>query len=75
MGVYQDQVVLDLDYAEDSDAGTDMNVVMNDNGDFIEIQGTAEGAAFSMEQLIEMSEYAKKGIDQLIRYQQDALNG
>ncbi|MFC1665493.1 ribonuclease PH [Pseudomonadota bacterium] len=74
VGIYKDQVILDLDYAEDSGAETDMNVVMNGEGDFIEIQGTAEGAAFSMEQLMKMTAYAKKGIDQLIQHQQDALN-
>jgi len=73
VGIYQNQVVLDLDYAEDSTAETDMNVVMNDNGEFIEIQGTAEGSAFSMEQLIQMTEYGNKGIDQLIQHQLEAL--
>lgn len=74
VGIYQNQVVLDLDYAEDSTAETDMNVVMNENGEFIEIQGTAEGAVFSMEQLIQMTEYGKKGIKQLIQHQHEALN-
>ena len=54
VGIYQDTAVLDLDYAEDSRAQTDMNVVMNDSGGFIEVQGTAEGAAFSQEELGEM---------------------
>lgn len=73
VGIYQGQVVLDLDYAEDSGAETDMNVVMNSEGDFIEIQGTAEREAFSMEQLIQMTEYAKQGISQLIQHQHDTL--
>ena len=74
VGIFQDQVVLDLDYAEDSGAETDMNVVMNGEGNFVEIQGTAEGTAFSMQQLLDMTEYAKQGIGQLFRHQQDALS-
>lgn len=72
-GVYDNQVVLDLDYAEDSTAETDMNFVMNDSGDFVEVQGTAEGAAFSLRQLVEMSEYAEQGIRQLIEHQRQSL--
>jgi ribonuclease PH len=56
--------VLDLDYAEDSEAETDMNVVMNDAGAFIELQGTAEGHAFRIEELQAMLELARTGIDQ-----------
>ncbi len=69
VGIYQDTVVLDLDYAEDSRAQTDMNVVMNDSGGFIEVQGTAEGAAFSQEELGEMMRLANNGIADLLRVQ------
>ena len=62
VGIYQGVPVLDLDYAEDSNAETDMNVVMNENGQFIEIQGTAEGETFSMDEMIAMTELAKEGI-------------
>jgi ribonuclease PH len=72
-GVYNNQIVLDLDYAEDSTAHTDMNFVMNESGDFIEVQGTAEGVAFSLRQLVEMSEYAEQGIRQLIEHQRQSL--
>jgi ribonuclease PH len=65
--------VLDLDYAEDSNAETDMNVVMNDAAAFIEIQGTAEGHAFRKEELDAMLELAGLGIKQLLEKQQEAL--
>lgn len=73
VGIYQDTEVLDLDYAEDSRAQTDMNVVMNDSGGFIEVQGTAEGAAFSQEELGEMMRLANNGIADLLRVQGMAL--
>jgi ribonuclease PH len=73
VGIYQGMPVLDLDYAEDSNAETDMNVVMNDKGEFIEVQGTAEGHPFNQEELNTMLDYARKGIDNLIRHQQEAL--
>ncbi len=73
VGIYQGTPVLDLDYAEDSTAETDMNVVMNDAGAFVEIQGTAEGHAFRMDELLAMIELAKSGIGELIRAQQAAL--
>lgn len=69
VGICQDTAVLDLDYAEDSRAQTDMNVVMNDSGGFIEVQGTAEGAAFSQEELGEMMRLANNGIADLLRVQ------
>ncbi len=72
-GIYNNQVVLDLDYVEDSTAGTDMNFVMNEAGRFIEIQGTAEGEAFCMHELVTMSEYAERGIRELIDMQRNAL--
>jgi len=74
VGIYQGAPVLDLDYAEDSNAETDMNVVMNDAGAFIEVQGTAEGHAFRMEELQAMLELAKGGIADLIGHQRAALD-
>ena len=73
VGIYQGAPVLDLDYAEDAEAETDMNVVMNDAGAFIEIQGTAEGHAFRMEELQAMLELARTGIGELLRKQREAL--
>jgi len=73
VGIFNDNPVLDLDYAEDSNAETDMNVVMNDQAQFIEVQGTAEGHAFSQEELNTMLDYAKKGIAELIDHQKAAL--
>ncbi len=73
VGIYQGVPVLDLDYAEDSNAETDMNVVMNDAGAFIEVQGTAEGHAFRMDELDAMLGLARGGIDELIAKQREAL--
>ena len=73
VGVYKGVPVLDLDYAEDSNAETDMNVVMNGQGGFIEVQGTAEAAPFSTDELNEMLELAKRGIADLVRVQNMAL--
>jgi ribonuclease PH len=64
---------LDLDYAEDIDADTDMNVVMDDRQRFVEVQGTAEAQSFSMEELLGMLGLARKGIAQLIELQKAAL--
>lgn len=74
VGIYQGTPVMDLDYAEDSSCETDMNIVMNDEGGFIEIQGTAEGAAFSPDELNAMLDLGKQAIDQLIEKQREALN-
>ncbi len=74
VGIYEGTPVLDLDYPEDSNAETDMNVVMNDGGAFIEVQGTAEGHAFRREELDAMLALAEKGIKELIDYQAEALN-
>jgi ribonuclease PH len=74
VGVYQGQPVLDLDYAEDSQCDTDMNVVMDGKGGFIELQGTAEGEAFSREHLNALLGLAGKGIDELLALQQNALD-
>ena len=73
VGIFQGAPVLDLDYAEDSEAETDMNVVMNDAGAFVEIQGTAEGHAFRLEELQAMLELARGGIAELLRKQREAL--
>ncbi|MCK5359589.1 MAG: ribonuclease PH [Gammaproteobacteria bacterium] len=75
VGIYQGVPVLDLDYAEDSNAETDMNVVMDETGEFIEIQGTAEGKTFSMDEMIAMTELAKNGIAEIIIHQKQALEG
>ncbi|TBR37935.1 ribonuclease PH [Marinomonas agarivorans] len=75
VGVYQGEPVLDLDYPEDSAAETDMNVIMNDKGGFIEVQGTAEGAAFSDEQMAGMLTVARKGISEIMEVQKAALFG
>lgn len=73
VGVYQGVPVLDLDYAEDSQCDTDMNVVMDGNGGFIELQGTAEGAAFSRAHLNALLGLAEQGIAELLALQQEAL--
>jgi ribonuclease PH len=73
VGIYEGVPVLDLDYAEDSTAETDMNVVMNDAGHFIEVQGTAEGHAFRRDELDSMLDLAEKGISELITEQKAAL--
>ena len=75
VGVYQGQAVLDLDYAEDSRANTDMNVVMDGSMHLIEIQGTAESTPFSRGQLTEMVDLAEQGIRQLFELQNSALSG
>ncbi len=73
VGIYEGVPVLDLDYAEDSNAETDMNVVMNDAGAFIEIQGTAEGHAFRRDELSNMLELADQGIQSLLEKQRNAI--
>jgi ribonuclease PH len=75
VGIFGDAPVLDLDYPEDSSAETDMNVVMNDGGAFIELQGTAEGHAFRRDELDEMLNLAEQGIRSLMQFQEEALNG
>ena len=75
VGIYRGETVLDLDYAEDSEAETDMNVVMNDASGFIEIQGTAEGHAFRRAELDAMLELARRGIGTLVELQRVALAG
>ncbi len=75
VGIFEGTPVLDLDYAEDSNAETDMNVVMNDGGAFIEVQGTAEGHAFRRDEMDAMLDLAAKGITELIGHQREALAG
>jgi ribonuclease PH len=74
VGVYQGEPVLDLDYAEDASCDTDMNVVMNDGGGFIEVQGTAEGHAFRRGELDALLDLAQKGIADLVIAQRAALS-
>ncbi len=73
VGIYEGTPVLDLDYVEDSACDTDMNVVMLGNGHFVEVQGTAEGHAFSREEMDTLLELAKNGIEQLIEMQRTTL--
>jgi ribonuclease PH len=73
VGIYRGVPVLDLDYAEDAEAETDMNVVMNDAGAFVEVQGTAEGHAFRRVELDRLLDLASAGIATLIGLQREAL--
>jgi len=73
-GVYKGTPILDLDYAEDSNAETDMNFVMDESGHFIEIQGTAEAEPFSLEEMQAMTTLAQSGIESLIDAQRKALD-
>ncbi len=73
VGVVDDQVVCDLDYKEDSRAAVDMNLVMTDAGEFVEVQGSAEGKTFSPEQLQEMLEQGRTAIDGIFAAQKAAL--
>jgi ribonuclease PH len=73
VGIYKGVPVLDLDYAEDCEAGTDMNVVMDHHEHFVEVQGTAEGHPFSADEMAAMLELARKGIDELLKLQTEVL--
>jgi ribonuclease PH len=73
VGVYRGTPVLDLDYLEDSQCDTDMNVVMTESGGIVEVQGTAEGAPFTRAQMDSMIDLAADGIRQLIEHQRTAL--
>lgn len=73
VGIYNGVPVLDLDYAEDANCECDMNVVMNEAGGFIEVQGTAEGHAFRRDELSQLLDLATAGIQQLHKLQQEAL--
>jgi len=74
VGIFGDTPVLDLDYDEDSTAETDLNVVMNDGGAYIELQGTAEGHAFRRSELGRMLDLADRGVRELMRLQREALD-
>lgn len=74
VGIYKGIVVVDLDYQEDSTAETDMNVIMTEQGEFVEVQGTAEGKPFNANELNGMLELAKQSIKQLITMQRQALD-
>lgn len=75
VGVYRGVPVLDLDYPEDSAADTDMNVIMAENGSFIEVQGTAEGAPFERTELDALLDLASAGVSDLVALQRQALAG
>ncbi|RME42124.1 MAG: ribonuclease PH [Chloroflexi bacterium] len=72
-GVVQDEILLDLDYQEDYEAAVDFNVVMTDQGDLVEVQGTAEGKPFSPQEMNELVRISWKGIQELLAIQQEAL--
>ena len=74
VGIVEGEAVCDLEYIEDSNAETDMNVVMTDDGRIIEVQGTAEGEPFSHDELLKLLELAKNGITTIIEAQKQALN-
>jgi ribonuclease PH len=74
VGIYRGTPVLDLDYEEDSEAETDMNIVMNDAGRFVEVQGTAEGHAFTDDEFQAMIGLARSGIDEILAAQDEALS-
>ncbi len=74
-GIYGGTPVLDLDYAEDSNCGTDANFVMTGNGGIVEVQGTAEGAPFSEEELTTLLRLARAGIGDLVAMQKAAIRG
>ena len=75
VGIYNGTPVLDLDYAEDSEAETDMNVVMNEAGRYVEVQGTAEGHAFTREEFDQLMDLAAAGVQQIIDAQNAAIAG
>ena len=74
VGIFKGYAVLDLDYDEDSNAETDMNIVMTESGGFIEVQGTGEDGDFSHDQLLEMLALGKSGIEELVAKQKQALS-
>jgi ribonuclease PH len=74
LGKVNGEILLDLDYQEDSNAETDMNFIMNDEGNFIEIQGTAEKGAFSQDELNKMIVLATEGVNSIIEIQKEVLN-
>ena len=74
VGIYDGVPIIDLDYSEDSVAETDMNIVMNDMGHYVEIQGTAEGHAFSASELATMLELAETGIKEFLEIQRKYIS-
>jgi ribonuclease PH len=74
VGIYQGTPVLDLDYVEDSACDTDMNVVMTGAGHFVEVQGTAEGVAFTRAEMDQLLALAEKGVGELMVLQQQSLS-
>jgi ribonuclease PH len=75
VGIYENEIALDLDYIEDSNCMVDMNVVMTGNGNFVEVQGTAEGKSFSRQTMNAMLDSAEKGIRELFAKQKELLGG
>ena len=75
VGIYRGRTVLDLDYAEDHEAEADVNVVMNEMGAFVEVQGTAEGHAFRRDEFDAMLDLAGLGVSRLLGFQREALAG
>ena len=73
LGVKDGEVLIDLDYAEDSNCDTDMNIVMTAQGKFVEIQGTAEGEPFSKDEMNNIIQLAEQGIAKIIHIQKDVL--
>jgi len=73
VGLLDNELLLDLNYQEDSRADADLNIVMNSEGDYIEVQGTGEGAVFSREELDQMLDLASRGIQELIKHQVDHI--
>ncbi|MDB4136500.1 ribonuclease PH, partial [Burkholderiaceae bacterium] len=73
VGIVEGTPLLDLEYTEDSACDTDMNVVMTAAGHFVEVQGTAEGAAFSRAEMNQLLDLAEKGINELVAMQRQAL--
>ena len=74
VGIFENELILDLNYQEDSNAQCDVNIVMNDNMDFIEVQGTGEETAFSKEQFNGLMEIAEQGISDLFKLQNQTIN-
>lgn len=75
VGIWRGEPLLDLDYAEDCEAETDMNVVMNEAGRFVEVQGTAEGHAFTRAELQALLDLAEQGVSEIVAAQNEALSG
>lgn len=72
-GIYQNEAILDLNYPEDRDAAVDFNVVMTEDGDFVELQGSGEESVFTSEQMTAMLELSREGIKQLVELQKEAI--